>query len=97
MRTSALATAAIVAVLAISPAAARDRGQGLVIDVKPRSWLDPGTVTYPGKGLGYVTNTAAFGGGPVNGITSRTTENLPPHGISGRGYIFEFLGANMAR
>lgn len=97
MRTSALAAAALVAVLAVSPAVARDRGQGLMIDVKPRSWLDPGTVTYPGKGLGYVTNTAAFGGAPINGISSRVGDNLPPRGITGQGYVFEFLGANVAR
>lgn len=97
MRISVVATAAVLTVLAVSPLAARDRGQGLVIDVAPRSWLDAGKVANAGQGRDYVTNTATFGGGPVNGISSRGESNLPSRGISGSGFAFEFLGANAAR
>ena len=44
MRTVVL-PAVVLAIAALSsPLAARDRGEGLVIDVKPRSWLDAGNV-----------------------------------------------------
>lgn len=97
MRISTAATFAALSLLMASPLAARDQGQGLVIDVKPRSWLDAGKVAYTGQGRDYVTNTTTFGGGPVNGISSRGESNLPSRGLSGGGLVFEFLGANAVR
>ncbi|HRK23315.1 MAG TPA: hypothetical protein PLQ11_00020 [Beijerinckiaceae bacterium] len=92
----ALLSAALVATSLISaPLAARDRG--LVIDVKPRSWLDAGNVARAGQGRDYVTNTQAFGGAPMHGISSRSESNLPTRGLSGSGFAFEFLGANAVR
>lgn len=98
MRTAALTAALFVSVLAVLPAAAQSsRSRGLVIDVKPRSWLDAGSAVPVGYGRDYVTNTAAFGGAPVNGIAGRFESNLPDRGLSGRGWAFDFLGANAVR
>lgn len=97
MRISTAAVAILASLLVTAPLAARDRGQGLVIDVKPRSWLDAGKVAYTGQGRDYVTNTSTFGGAPVNGISSRGESALPSRGLSGTGFVFEFLGANAAR
>lgn len=97
MRTVVL-PAILIAVSALSsPLAARDRGEGLVIDVSPRSWLDAGKVPPVGQRRDYVTNTGAFGGSPTNGISSRADSNMPFRGISGPGFAFEFLGANVLR
>lgn len=97
MRTAVLTAAALASVLAALPAEARDRNRGLMIDVKPRSWLDAGSGVQVGYGRDYATNTAAFGGGPVNGMSTRFDGNLPDRGLSGRGWSFDFLGANAVR
>lgn len=91
------ATLAVLAAVASAPAFAQSaaRDPGLVIDVKPRSWLDAGKDVRVGYGRDYATS-AAFGGGPVNGLSSRGFDNLPARG--GVPLIqFEFLGANMNR
>lgn len=95
MRIAILSATVIVSALVAGPLAARDRG--LVIDVKPRSWLDAGNVARPGQGRDYITNTSAFGGAPTNGISSRGEGNLPTRGLSGPGIAFDFLGANALR
>lgn len=95
MRIAILATALIATSLAAQPLAARDRG--LVIDVKPRSWLDAGNVARTGQGRDYVTQTHVFGGAPIHGISSRGDSNLPSRGLSGSGISFPFLGANAVR
>lgn len=96
MRLAATAVVLAASVLAVLPAAARDRQRGLMIDLTPRSWLDAGSGVQEGHGRDYATNTAAFGGGPVNGISSRHEGNLPERG-RGRGFAFDFLGANALR
>ena len=75
---------------------AQSRGEGLMIDVKPRSWLDAGKEVYVGQGRDYATRSA-FGGGPVNGISSRGSENLPTRGIGAPLVQFNFLGAYLNR
>ena len=88
---------AFLAAMASSSAFAQSgsRDSGLIIDVKPRSWLDAGKEVRVGQGRDYATS-AAFGGGPVNGLSSRGFDNLPGRG--GAPLIqFEFLGANMNR
>ena len=101
MRLTILPAAALAAVFAVamlsSPVAAMDRNEGLVIDVKPRSWLDAGNVAPVSHNRDYVTNTGVFGGSPTNGISGRGEGNLPTRGLSGRGIAFEFLGANVLR
>ncbi len=98
MRIALVASAVVTAFLAASPAFAQSGGKrGLMIDVKPRSWLDAGTSVPVGYGRDYVTNTAAFGGAPTNGISSRGEMNLPGRGTNGGGFVFDFMGANAAR
>ncbi len=98
MRLAVTTAALALAVLAVLPAQARDRQRGLMIDLSPKSWLDAGSGVQEGYGRDYATNTAAFGGGPVNGISSRHESNLPERSLSGRGtFRFDFLGANALR
>ncbi len=95
MRIAVLTAALIATSVASLPLSARDRG--LVIDVKPRSWLEAGNVARTGQGRDYVTQTHVFGGAPIHGIASRGEGNLPARGLSGSGISFPFLGANAVR
>lgn len=82
----------VLAVLGTAPAFAQGR-DGMIIDVRPRSWLDGGKEVQVGRGLDYVTSSA-FGGGPVNGISSRGSESLPRRATKPL-FTFPFLGANL--
>jgi len=97
MRIALLVSALCAAALAAGPAAAQSKRQnnGLVIDVKPRSWLDAGTAVPVGHGRDYVTNTGAFNGIPVGGISSRYESNLPERGLGRPLFTFDFLGGNV--
>jgi hypothetical protein len=100
MRLALVASTLLLAGLAALPAEAQQRRQqsgGMVIEVKPRSWLDAGTSVEPGRGLHYVRDTSSFGGGPVYGISSRGESNLPQRGVGSPLFTFEFLGANVNR
>jgi hypothetical protein len=94
MRRVCLLSAAL-ALLAATPASAQSR-DGLFVDVKPRSWLDAGREVRIGEGRDYVTSST-FGGGPVNGISSRGSENLPTRGLGAPLVRFNFLGAYLNR
>lgn len=82
----------ILSAAVVTPALAQD---GLVIEVKPKSWLNAGTETRTGYGRDYALSPS-FGGGPVNGISSRGSENLPMRGQGTPLIQFNFLGANAA-
>lgn len=91
MRSPALiATVALVALSAL-PATAASR-QGLAFDLRGKSWLNPGTTVRVGYGRDYAT-APQFGGGPVNGVSSRGRDNLPTM-PTGPLFTFPFLGAN---
>ena len=91
MRHLALIAAASLLALSALPATAASR-QGLVIDLKGKSWLNPGTTVRTGYGRDYAT-APQFGGGPVNGVSSRGRDNLPTM-PTGPLFTFPFLGAN---
>lgn len=101
MRSALVVSAVLVALVAAIPASAQQarRQGGLVIDVKPRSWLDAGTSVTPGQGMATrtVQDTWTFGGGPVHGISSRYEGNLPERGYGRPLLTFDFLGANVNR
>lgn len=81
---------------AMTPALAQSaRDDALIIDVKPKSWLDAGREVRVGYGRDYATSHV-FGGGPVNGISSRGFDNLPAR--NGVPLVqFNFLGAYLNR
>ena len=89
-----LAALAFIATVGVAPAFAQQ--DGLIIDVRPRSWLDAGKEVRVGAGRDYATSST-FGGGPVNGVSSRGSENLPTRGLGRPLVQFEFLGANLNR
>lgn len=93
MRRALLAVLLVASVAA--PAAAQSR-EGLYLEVKPRSWLDAGREVQVGEGRDYVTSST-FGGGPVNGISSRGLDNLPMRGTGAPLVRFNFLGAYLNR
>lgn len=93
MRIALLVPALFAAALAAVPAEAQTRrSSGLVIDVKPRSWLDAGSAVQVGYGRDYMTNTGAFNGVPVGGISSRYESNLPERGLGRPLFTFDLMG-----
>jgi len=89
-RTTLIAVAALL-VLGSLPATARS-SRGLVFDLKGKSWLRAGSGVQTGYGRDYAL-APQFGGGPVNGISSRGRDNLPTM-PTGPLFKFPFLGAN---
>ena len=93
MRTALVVSALCIVAVAVGSASAQYRRQaGLVIDVKPRSWLDAGTSVPVGRGRDYMTNTGAFNGVPVSGISSRYEANLPERGLGQPLFTFDLMG-----
>lgn len=95
MRIALVVSALCVAALAAGPADAQTKRQaGLVIDVKPRSWLDAGPAVQTGHGRDYMTNSGVFNGIPVGGISSRYESNLPDRGLGRPLFTFDLMGAS---
>lgn len=86
MRAIALAALCGLTFSAVAGAQAQDRP--LVIDVKPRSWLDAGKTVQVGSMQNYMYDTQGLGDSSRFG--SRSSGALPDRFSSGRGaFVFE--------
>jgi hypothetical protein len=68
--------------------AAQAQSQRLVIEVKPRSWLDAGKVVPVGSLQNYVRDTGGFGDSGRFGARGGHSGLLPDRFSSGRGFTF---------
>ena len=83
MRAIALAAFCGFTFSAVASVQAQDRP--LVIDVKPRSWLDAGKTVQVGSMQNYMYDTQGFGDSSRFG--SRSSGSLPDRFSSGRGAV----------
>lgn len=83
MRAALIAATCGFAVLLGGAAVAQDKKR-LVIELKPRSWLDAGKVVPVGSMQNYVTDLNGFGDSARFGV--RGASNLPDRFSSGRGF-----------
>jgi len=88
MRTLVITVVAGLSVLAASSAGAQDRS--LVIQVKPRSWLDAGKTVEVGSMQNYMYDTQGLGDWNRFGSRGGANSVLPDRFASGRGgFVFE--------
>ncbi|MCA0399277.1 MAG: hypothetical protein LCH38_00515 [Proteobacteria bacterium] len=83
MRAALIAASCGLALLVAGAAQAQEKRR-LVIELKPRSWLDAGKVVRVGSMQNYVTDLNGFGDSARFGARGAT--NLPDRFSSGRGF-----------
>ncbi|MFN3481909.1 hypothetical protein [Rhabdaerophilum calidifontis] len=89
MRVLALAAILAGTTFALAGAAEAQSRRGITLDVKPRSWLDPGPAVPQHSQQNYVYDTMSFSDTGRFGSRGGDFGLLPDRFASGRGFAFE--------